>query len=190
MNRRQTVIIAIILFVVIPLGLLVLSDGCDGNNPPAPVPPSTTTTTSIAVTTTTTVAPTTTTTVPAGPKPTLAETLLWIQGVNRAKWEAAIVQRFEPQVVQTTAVRTCIHNHESWDPTEHSHLSDGSGWYQMIPRTFRTYAARLGITWYAFAYEAPAPVQDAIAAFMLTTDGAGNWSPRYGNDPCTVGMGG
>jgi len=85
----------------------------------------------------------------------------------------------------------CIKAHESGSYSESSHPSDGSGAYQIIPGTWRSWSARAGYGGqYAYAYQAPAWVQDAVVNYMLSHGGAGNWSPRFGNDPCTVGMGG
>jgi hypothetical protein len=85
-------------------------------------------------------------------------------------------------------VMACIKTHESGDYQEHSHLQDGSGAFQFIPATWRAWSARAGHPGYPYAYLAPPTVQDAVVAYALTHGGAGNWSPRYGNDPCTVGM--
>jgi hypothetical protein len=88
-------------------------------------------------------------------------------------------------------VLACIRAHESGDYANESHGPDGaSGAYQMIGSTWRAWSARAGFPGYAAAHLAPPATQDAVALFMLTHGGAGNWSPRYGNDPCTVGMGG
>lgn len=86
------------------------------------------------------------------------------------------------------AVMQCIRDHESGNYAESSHLSDGSGAYQYIPSTWREWSARAGYGGYAYAFEAPAAVQDAVTAFTLTHGGAHNWDPRYGNDPCTAGL--
>jgi hypothetical protein len=88
------------------------------------------------------------------------------------------------------SVMTCIKNHESGNYMESSHIQDGSGAFQAIPSTWRTWSARAGHGGYSYEYLAPPAVQDAVIAYMLTHGGAGNYSPRYGNDPCTVGMGG
>jgi len=90
----------------------------------------------------------------------------------------------------------CIKDHESGNYAESSHPGSGSGAYQFIPGTWRTYfgkwAAATGYTGpiYAYAYQAPPDVQDAVLIYALTHGGAGNWSPKFGDDPCTVGMGG
>jgi hypothetical protein len=84
----------------------------------------------------------------------------------------------------------CIKDHESGDYLESSHIRDGSGAYQVIPSTWRHWSARAGHGGYSYAYKAPPAVQDAVVVYMLTNGGAGNWSPRFGNNPCTVGMGG
>lgn len=96
----------------------------------------------------------------------------------------------------TQGVIQCIFDHESGDYNESSHPESGSGAAQIIPSTWRTWSVRAGYhndqgqPTYAYAYQAPPEVQDDVVVFMLTNGGAGNWSPRYGNDPCTVGMGG
>src|SRR5215831_20520203 len=87
-----------------------------------------------------------------------------------------------------SGVMDCIKAHESGSYSESSHPSDGSGAYQVIPATWRSWSARAGYGGYAYAYQAPPSVQDAVVAYMLTHGGAGNWSPRYGPDYCTVGM--
>lgn len=72
----------------------------------------------------------------------------------------------------------------------------GSGAYQYIGSTWRVWFQRwrdavefVGSD-YDLAYEAPPLIQDAVTAYTIEHGGAGNWSPRYGDDPCTVGMGG
>lgn len=87
-------------------------------------------------------------------------------------------------------VMECIKSKESGDYGEHSHVWDGSGAFQIIPSTWRAWSARAGFAGYGYAYLAPPSVQDAVVEYMLANGGAGNWSPRYGDDPCTVGMGG
>lgn len=87
-----------------------------------------------------------------------------------------------------SSVVDCIHNHESGNPTEHSHIQDGSGSNQMIPSTWRAWSSRAGLGGYAYEYLAPPAVQDEVLRFMLTHGGAGNYSMRYGNDPCTAGL--
>jgi muramidase (phage lysozyme) len=82
----------------------------------------------------------------------------------------------------------CIKGHESGDYGERSHPSDGSGAYQFIPGTWRYYAGRAGFGGYALAYQAPPDVQDAVLAYALTHGGAGSWSMKFGNDPCTAGL--
>lgn len=97
-------------------------------------------------------------------------------------------------------VMQCIKDHESGNYTESSHPGSGSGAYQYVPDTWVSWSMRAGyvVTDYkgnqhprwTLAYEAPPSVQDAVTVFVLTNGGAGNWSPRFGADPCTVGMGG
>jgi Transglycosylase-like domain len=88
------------------------------------------------------------------------------------------------------SVMTCIKDHESGNYAESSHPGSGSGAYQFVPGTWRTWSARAGHGGYAYAYEAPPAVQDAVLEYTLTHGGAGNWSNKFGNDPCTQGMGG
>ncbi len=88
------------------------------------------------------------------------------------------------------AVMQCIKNHESGNYAENSHAGGASGAYQYEPGTWQTWSARAGYPGYMYAYEAPPNVQDAVTAYTLTHGGAGNWSPRFGPDPCTVGIGG
>lgn len=88
------------------------------------------------------------------------------------------------------SIRQCIKDHESGNYAESSHIGSGSGAYQYVPGTWRTWSARAGYGGYRYAYQAPPEVQDAVTDYALTHGGAGNWSPRYGNDPCTVGIGG
>jgi len=87
-------------------------------------------------------------------------------------------------------IMACIKNHESGNYAESSHTSDGSGAFQVIPGTWRAWSERAGYPGYRYAYQAPPSVQDAVVRYMLTNGGAGNWSPKYGPDPCTVGIGG
>jgi len=98
-------------------------------------------------------------------------------------------------------VVACIKAHESGNYSESSHIYDGSGAYQMIPHTWAYYSTLAGYgtitvvngrtqynpTW-SYEYEAPPSVQDAALMYALTHGGAGNWSMRYGNDPCTAGL--
>lgn len=90
--------------------------------------------------------------------------------------------------VTIDTVLACIRQHESGDYTEHSHLGSGSGAYQFIKSTWTVWSERAGYPGYAFPYEAPAAVQDAVTTYALTHGGAGNWSTRWGNDPCTSGL--
>lgn len=87
-----------------------------------------------------------------------------------------------------SGVVQCIKNHESGNYSESSHPGSGSGAYQFIPGTWRAWSARAGLGGYAYAYQAPPAVQDAVLMYTLTHGGAGNWSNRWGNDPCTAGM--
>ncbi len=95
-----------------------------------------------------------------------------------------------PRAVSATpvgSVAQCIKNHESGNYSESSHLSSGSGAYQFIPSTWRTWSQRAGYGGYSYAYQAPPAVQDAVLNYTLNNGGAGNWSMRFGNDPCTGG---
>lgn len=104
-----------------------------------------------------------------------------------------------PATTDTPTIAACIKACESGNYSESSHTNDGSGAYQFIPRTWRTYFAPWRDEWnaahpaqqvpyYDLAYEAPAWVQDAVLEYAVGHGGAGNWSPRFGNDPCTVRM--
>lgn len=95
-----------------------------------------------------------------------------------------------PRPLTVPAVMGCLKACESGNYAEASHPWDGSGAYQFIPSTWRAWSARAGHPGYAFAYQAPPAVQDAVVVYVLTHGGAGNWSPRYGNNPCTIGWGG
>ena len=86
-----------------------------------------------------------------------------------------------------SGVLDCIKAHESGNYNESSHPGSGSGAYQWIPSSWASWSARAGYGGYAYAYQAPAWVQDAVTAYALTHGGAGNWSTRFGNDPCTGG---
>lgn len=88
------------------------------------------------------------------------------------------------------SVVACIYAHESGNFSESSHPSSGSGAAQWIPSTWRAWSARAGYPGYAYAYQAPASVQEAVLRYALNHGGAGNWSNKFGNDPCTQGMGG
>lgn len=92
-----------------------------------------------------------------------------------------------PQPVNSGVSGTldCIKAHESGDYGESSHPQDGSGAYQWIPSSWQAWSARAGLSGYTYAYQAPPAVQDAVTVYALTHGGAGNWSSRYGNDPCT-----
>lgn len=87
-----------------------------------------------------------------------------------------------------SGVAQCIKNHESGNYTESSHPASGSGAYQWIPSSWQAWSARAGYPGYTYAYQAPPSVQDAVTVYALTHGGAGNWSTRYGADPCTAGM--
>lgn len=145
---------------------------------------------------------TTTTTIDSAAVALVRRVRLWNDTV---KWNAAVTAERERAVsgkrparveigvataVTVDSIMACIRAHESGDYGEHSHLGSGSGAYQYVPGTWRTWSARAGYPGYAYAYLAPPSVQDAVTAFAIAHGGAGNWSPRYGADPCTVGLGG
>lgn len=133
---------------------------------------------------------------------------LWndtIKWNNTAKWNAAratthvrVLPGEQPTSIEIgtatnitiDSVLACIRAHESGDYGEHSHLGSGSGAFQYVPGTWRTWSARAGYPGYAYAYLAPPSVQDEVTRYTLTHGGAGNWSTKYGNDPCTSGLGG
>lgn len=86
-------------------------------------------------------------------------------------------------------VANCVKGVESGDPNEQSHPSSGSGTYQFIPTTWRTWFGRWRVATpaykgpdYAFAFLAPWFVQDAVFVFTLRNGGEANWS---GVDGCT-----
>ncbi len=116
-----------------------------------------------------------------------------VVGVANAKVSAHRVAWQQPRAATPTAglsgVAQCIKNHESGNYAESSHPSSGSGAYQFVPGTWRHWSQLAGFAGFAYAYEAPPAVQDAVLMFTLTHGGAHNWDPAYGNDPCTVGMG-
>jgi hypothetical protein len=90
-----------------------------------------------------------------------------------------------------TAVMQCIKDHESGNYLSNTYPPDGaSGAYQYVGPTWRHWSSVAGYGGYYAAYQAPPSVQDAVTVYTLTHGGAGNWSPRWGDDPCTVGMGG
>lgn len=148
--------------------------------------------------------PKTATALVATPSPWLAlkviEQQVLVRGLREeAVIEQAVANQARPQVRIGTAITAtaptdigsvmdCIKNHESGNYTESSHPNSGSGAYQYVPGTWRTWSARAGYPGYDYAYEAPASVQDAVTAYALTHGGSHNWSPRYGNDPCTAGL--
>jgi hypothetical protein len=85
-----------------------------------------------------------------------------------------------------SSVAACVKAHESGNYSEHSHPSSGSGAYQFVPGTWRSYSAAAGHGGYAYAYQAPPSVQDAVFEYAITHGGAHNWDPKFGNDPCTT----
>lgn len=123
------------------------------------------------------------------------EQRVWLVTLEAAQARQSVpVRRSVPLAVlvamDTVAVRQCIKDHESGNYAEASNPGGASGAYQYEPATWRTWSERAGYPGYAYAYQAPPNVQDAVTDYTLTHGGAGNWSPRYGADPCTVGYGG
>lgn len=167
--------------------------GHGGNKPVDPRPPSTT---AVTVAPTTTVKPRPKTTTTTVKQPSAADVLL----VKQAQVLIALAKQQQQQNGPTYAyapvspppsiadVMACIRAHESGDYTEHAHPNGSSGAYQYEPDTWITWSARAGYPGYARAYMAPPWVQDAVTAYTLTHGGAGNWSMRWGNDPCTAGL--
>lgn len=102
----------------------------------------------------------------------------WIIGVWFARYLDGLL----------AGVVSCVKDHESGDYAEHSHPWEGSGAYQYVPTTWRHWSALAGFGGYELAYEAPAVVQDAVFLFTIRHGGAGNWSDRFGFDPCTAGL--
>lgn len=134
---------------------------------------------------------------------------LWIQASDVERFKAAerLIAEAETVKLQVRAARgdgnrppatvsaslsqimACIRAHESGNYQEHSHPDGGgSGAYQYLRSTWAVWSARAGYPGYPYPYEAPASVQDAVTAFVLSHGGAHNWDPSYGNDPCTVGL--
>jgi hypothetical protein len=93
-----------------------------------------------------------------------------------------------PAASPVSDVMACIRQHESGNYQESSHPGSGSGAYQYTPGTWSIWSSKAGYGGFLYAYQAPPSVQDAVTVFTLTHGGAHNWDPRYGNDPCTVGM--
>lgn len=112
------------------------------------------------------------------------------QAEEQAQQASSVVPQPAPQTDfgDLSSVVQCIKDHESGNYAESSHIYAGSGAYQFIPGTWRHYSALAGYPGYAFAYQAPPAVQDAVLMYALTHGGAGNWSMRWGNDPCTAGL--
>lgn len=84
-------------------------------------------------------------------------------------------------------VVNCIKGVESGNYTESSHTGSGSGAYQYIPSTWKTWFTQWATAfqiqdYYALAYQAPSHVQDGVLVYTLTHGGASNWS---GVDGCT-----
>lgn len=131
----------------------------------------------------------------------LNDALAWVkaQDSQRVRDAAILISESKRHVEIGTAiavsapmdvgsVMACIRAHESGNYAESSHPGGGTGAYQYLGSTWRTWSARAGYPGYAYAYQAPAAVQDAVTAFTLTHGGSQNWSDRFGNDPCTAGL--
>lgn len=111
-----------------------------------------------------------------------------------AAWIEAI--SFPP--TELRPVMQCIKDHESGNYIESSHPSSGSGAYQFTPGTWLTWFLRwrdslkandpYKFSYYALAFMAPQYVQDHVIVYTLQNGGAHNWDPRYGDDPCTLGL--
>lgn len=110
------------------------------------------------------------------------------------RWYEAI--SFPP--MELRPVIQCVKDHESGNYSESTHPGSGSGAYQYVPGTWRTWFLKwrdslpANSEWknsyFAFAYQAPAYVQDHVFVYTLQNGGASNWHPRYGDDPCTLGL--
>ncbi len=123
-------------------------------------------------------------------------TVTWNHAVEAAQAAAAVpVHRhhtllYHQQNISSNLsdVTQCVKQHESGNYNESSHPGSGSGAYQYVPGTWRHWSQLAGYAGYAYAFEAPPGVQDAVFQFTLTHGGAHNWDPAFGNDPCTTGM--
>lgn len=111
---------------------------------------------------------------------------------QKAWWGRYVATYSIPTTIEP--IMQCIREHESGDYGEHSHPQGSSGAYQWQPASFQAWFQRwrdavayVGSD-YQLAYEAPPLIQDAVTAYALTHGGAGNWSMRWGNDPCTAGL--
>lgn len=118
----------------------------------------------------------------------------WVRLAALQKYLDAVWHATYDIPVALLPVAGCVKGAESGNYTEASHTSSGSGAYQFVPGTWRTWFARWAAATgyrgpdYAYAYLAPWFVQDAVFCYTVTHGGAGNWSNRYGYDPCTRGM--
>lgn len=146
---------------------------------------------------------------PARPAVDMTAVAHFVAALNTAKAHPVVthhassttvtVRRHTQTVVtsNSSGVAQCVKNHESGNYAESSHPSSGSGAYQFIPSTWRSWSVKAGyghydahgnpVPTYSYAYEAPPSVQDAVFNFAIANGGGGNWSMRYGNDPCTGG---
>lgn len=122
--------------------------------------------------------------------------LAWVRAIEHVKLEAFfhavwLAHLGLPPSADTQQVMDCIKSYESGDYAESSHPSSGSGAFQFVPGTWQHWygqwrdAVEYVGSDYDYAYQAPPLIQDAVIAYTLTHGGQGNWSPRFGNDPCT-----
>lgn len=131
------------------------------------------------------------------------DTVTWNEVAARPAPTPPAARRAVPSLSPSfdpVSVMQCIKDHESGNYAESSHPGSGSGAYQYVPSTWAEWSVRAGygarddrgnpLPTYQYAYQAPPNVQDDVTVFVLANGGAGNWSPRYGDDPCTVGFGG
>lgn len=127
-------------------------------------------------------------TLTAAEKKKKADEVKWFLAVKKAndikKWIDAIA--FPPLYLRP--VLQCIKSYESGNYAESSHISAGSGAYQVIPSTWQHWSALAGYGGYSYTYLAPQFVQDKVVVYMLEHGGAHNWDPQYGYDPCTVNL--
>jgi hypothetical protein len=204
--RRLLVILSIAFVLTMAIGLSACSNSAPTHRP--------TTTTTLVVPSVTT----TTVHVPTPAEIHKWDVAVWKQAVwlnavwnnavrvNEEEHSYAYGPTYRPHVVPFSDnvppdignVMVCIRGHESGNYSESGHPNGSSGAYQYEPGTWGTWSVRAGyysldshgnqVPTYTRAYMAPASVQDAVTAYALTHGGAGNWSMRWGNDPCTAGL--
>lgn len=117
----------------------------------------------------------------------LSEAAKQESAARASRREAAATTVSAPAVGRSPVAR-CVMGAESGNYAEASHPGSGSGAYQFIPSTWRHWSKLAGYPGYAYAYEAPPSVQDAVFDYTVTHGGAHNWDPRFGKDSCTVNM--